>query len=50
MVFLINTGWSGGPYGVGQRISLKHTRRMVTASLSCELDHVETRLDPIFCF
>ncbi|HOB39849.1 phosphoenolpyruvate carboxykinase (ATP) [Candidatus Darwinibacter acetoxidans] len=49
-VFLINTGWSGGPYGVGQRISLKHTRRMVTAALSGELDHVETRLDPIFGF
>src|SRR5690554_4696738 len=49
-VYLINTGWSGGPYGVGQRISLKHTRRMVTAALSGELDHVETRIDPIFKF
>jgi len=49
-VYLINTGWSGGPYGVGQRISLKYTRRMVTAALSGELDGVETRLDPIFGF
>jgi phosphoenolpyruvate carboxykinase (ATP) len=49
-VYLINTGWSGGPYGVGQRISLKYTRRMVTAALSGELDGVKTRLDPIFGF
>ncbi len=49
-VFLINTGWSGGPYGVGERISLKHTRHIVTTALSGELDDVETRLDPIFGF
>lgn len=47
-VFLINTGWSGGPYGVGERISLKYTRQMVTAALSGQLDDVETRIDPIF--
>ena len=49
-VYLINTGWSGGPYGVGQRMSLKYTRRMVTAALSGELDDVPVRLDPVFGF
>lgn len=49
-VYLINTGWSGGPFGVGERISLKHTRQMVTMALSGELDSVETRRDPIFGF
>lgn len=49
-VYLINTGWSGGPFGVGERISLKYTRRMVTAALTGELDNVETRLDPVFGF
>ena len=49
-VYLINTGWSGGPYGVGERISLKYTRQMVTAALSGDLDNVETRLDPVFGF
>lgn len=49
-VYLINTGWSGGPHGVGERISLKYTRQMVTMALAGELDDVETRLDPIFGF
>lgn len=47
-VWLINTGWSGGPYGVGSRISIEHTRALVTAALSGELAHVPTRTDPIF--
>ncbi|HEX9941637.1 MAG TPA: phosphoenolpyruvate carboxykinase (ATP) [Thermoanaerobaculia bacterium] len=47
-VWLLNTGWTGGPYGVGQRIKLGFTRRMVTAALSGELDGVETWTDPIF--
>lgn len=47
-VYLINTGWSGGPYGVGERIKLKYTRRMVSAALSGELNEVETWKDPIF--
>ncbi len=47
-VYLINTGWSGGPYGVGKRMSLKYTRAMVTAALNGELDKVEFRPDPIF--
>ncbi|NLL43854.1 MAG: phosphoenolpyruvate carboxykinase (ATP) [Firmicutes bacterium] len=47
-VFLINTGWSGGPYGIGERIALRYTRQMVTMALSGELDEVETRVDPVF--
>jgi len=47
-VWLVNTGWTGGPYGVGQRMKLGHTRRMVRAALAGELDHVATWTDPIF--
>lgn len=46
--FLINTGWSGGPYGVGNRIKLPLTRAMVSACLDGSLDKVQTRHDPIF--
>lgn len=47
-VYLINTGWSGGSYGVGKRMSLKYTRAMVTAALTGALDDVKFKLDPIF--
>jgi len=47
-VWLINTGWTGGGVGVGTRMKLAHTRRMVEAALSGELDDVETQEDPIF--
>jgi phosphoenolpyruvate carboxykinase (ATP) len=47
-VWLVNTGWTGGPYGVGSRIKLAYTRRMVTAILAGELDAVETVTDPFF--
>ena len=47
-VFLINTGWSGGPYGVGNRMNLIYTRAMVTAALNGDLDEVEYRHDDIF--
>ncbi|MCM3714946.1 phosphoenolpyruvate carboxykinase (ATP) [Halalkalibacter oceani] len=47
-VFLVNTGWSGGPYGVGSRMNLQHTRAMVQAALHGELRTVETTVDPIF--
>lgn len=40
-VWLINTGWSGGAYGVGSRMNLKHTRAMITAAMNGELDNVE---------
>ncbi len=47
-VYLINTGWSGGAYGVGKRMSIKHTRAMVTAALNGTLEKGEFVLDPIF--
>lgn len=47
-VFLVNTGWSGGGYGAGQRIKLAYTRAMVTAALNGVLNDVEYRTDPIF--
>lgn len=46
--WLINTGWSGGPYGTGKRIKLAHTRAMVTAALTGALDNVPMRKDPVF--
>ena len=47
-VWLVNTGWSGGPYGVGSRIKLKYTRAMITAILDGKLDHVDYEQHPIF--
>jgi len=47
-VFLINTGWQGGPYGVGKRISIRHTRRMVAAALDGSLDDVRYVVHPVF--
>jgi len=47
-VWLINTGWSGGPYGVGSRIKLKYTRAMITAILNGDLDNVDFEEHPIF--
>jgi phosphoenolpyruvate carboxykinase (ATP) len=47
-VWLVNTGWTGGPFGVGRRMPLAATRRMVTAALTGELDEVGLRADPVF--
>jgi phosphoenolpyruvate carboxykinase (ATP) len=47
-VWLINTGWSGGPYGVGKRMSLAVTRAIVTAVLNGDLKGAQTVADPVF--
>ena len=46
--WLVNTGWTGGPYGTGERMNINHTRSMVRAALSGALDDVSTVTDPIF--
>ncbi|MBA2563164.1 MAG: phosphoenolpyruvate carboxykinase (ATP) [Chitinophagaceae bacterium] len=47
-VWLINTGWSGGPYGIGSRMKLSYTRAMITAALEGKLDNVEYEPHPVF--
>ncbi|MFL5608257.1 MAG: phosphoenolpyruvate carboxykinase (ATP), partial [Gemmatimonadaceae bacterium] len=47
-VWLVNTGWSGGPFSVGKRMKLSYTRAMVHAALSGGLDGMKTRTDPVF--
>lgn len=47
-VWLINTGWSGGAYGVGSRMKLSYTRAMITAAMNGELDNVEYVNHPVF--
>jgi len=47
-VWLVNTGWTGGPYGVGERMKIEHTRNMVRAAINGELDDAPTVVDPIF--
>jgi phosphoenolpyruvate carboxykinase (ATP) len=46
--WLVNTGWTGGPFGVGHRMDLKYTRRMITAALTGELEDVPTHEDDAF--
>jgi phosphoenolpyruvate carboxykinase (ATP) len=47
-VWLVNTGWTGGPYGTGSRMKIKFTRAMIRAALSGALDGVSYERDPIF--
>jgi phosphoenolpyruvate carboxykinase (ATP) len=46
--WLVNTGWSGGPYGVGERMKIAYTRAMINAALNSQLGDVEYVVDPIF--
>jgi phosphoenolpyruvate carboxykinase (ATP) len=47
-VWLVNTGWTGGPFGTGRRMPIAATRTLLDAALSGELDGVESRVDPTF--
>lgn len=47
-VWLVNTGWTGGPYGVGSRMKLRYTREMISSALEGKLDNVEFEQHPIF--
>jgi len=49
-VWLVNTGWVGGKFGVGKRISIRHTRNMLNAALEGMLDNVKYRKDKLFGF
>jgi len=48
--WLVNTGWVGGPYGVGKRISIRYTRDILNSALNGELKDVEYYTDPVFGF
>lgn len=48
--WLVNTGWSGGPFGIGKRMSIHHTRTLLNAALDGKLLDVEYRTDPLFGF
>lgn len=49
-VWLVNTGWVGGKFGIGKRINIRHTRNMLNAALDGKLDKVEYRKDRLFGF
>jgi phosphoenolpyruvate carboxykinase (ATP) len=48
--WLVNTGWTGGPFGIGKRISIRHTRALLDAALSGKLNSVPYESDPVFGF
>ncbi len=48
--WLVNTGWTGGPFGIGKRISIKHTRALLNAALGGKLNKSKFRKDPVFGF
>jgi phosphoenolpyruvate carboxykinase (ATP) len=50
VVWLVNTGWTGGSFGVGHRMPIRATRALLHAALSESLESVETRVDPVFGF
>jgi len=48
--WLVNTGWTGGPFGIGKRISIRHTRALLAAALTGKLNSVAFHPDPVFAF
>ena len=48
--WLVNTGWTGGPFGIGKRISIRHTRNLLNAALEGRLQDVKYRKDKLFGF
>ena len=50
VVWLVNTGWTGGPFGEGHRMPIRATRALLAAALSGSLRGVEFRVDPVFGF
>ena len=48
--WLVNTGWVGGPYGIGKRISIRYTRALLSAALTGQFEHVPYVKDPVFGF
>lgn len=49
-VWLVNTGWTGGPFGIGKRISIQHTRALLHAALAGHFEDAEFHVDPVFGF
>lgn len=49
-VWLVNTGWTGGPFGIGKRISIQHTRALLHAALAGQFEGAEFHTDPVFGF
>jgi phosphoenolpyruvate carboxykinase (ATP) len=47
-VYLVSTGWTGGPYGEGKRIRIAHTRAMVRAAIAGQLEEMPVARDPVF--
>jgi phosphoenolpyruvate carboxykinase (ATP) len=47
-VWMVNTGWTGGPFGIGRRISIQHTRALLSSALTGKLDEIDYWQDPVF--
>ena len=48
--WIVNTGWTGGPYGIGKRMSIRYTRALLNAALAGKLADIEYYKDPVFGF